>query len=51
MILDKERIILLAEEKIYSLLDKDYSEWTEEDRINGRDKLHVYEELIHKKDE
>lgn len=37
--IDKERIILLAEEKLYSLLDKDYSEWDEEDREIGREEL------------
>jgi hypothetical protein len=37
--LDKERIILLAEEKLYSLLDKDYSDWNEDDRSLARDKF------------
>lgn len=35
----KERIILLAEEKIYSLLDKDYSDWTEDDRAEAREEF------------
>lgn len=37
--LDRERIILLAEEKVYSLLNKDWTEFTEEDREYAQQEL------------
>ena len=37
--IDKERIILLAEEKLYSLLDKEYTDWDEGDRLDARSKF------------
>lgn len=37
--IDKERIIFLAEEKLFSLVDKDFSDWDENDRLEARDKF------------
>lgn len=37
--INKERIILLAEEKLFTLLDKEYTDWNEDERSYAREEF------------
>lgn len=43
--IDRKRIITLAEEKAFSLIEKDYSDWTKTDKIAANKEFHFRKEL------